>query len=119
MLLEPTIPPVSLPGIHGTLNPLPGKETIMTKRDFLIRSAMTSLLAVGLTSVGTQVMAADKADVEKCYGIAKAGKNDCAVKNSSHACAGQSKKDGAADAFVVVPKGTCDKIVGGSTTYMP
>lgn len=89
----------------------------MTKRDFLIRSAMTSLLAVGLTSVGGQAIAAEKDNVEKCYGIAKAGKNDCAVKGSSHACAGQSMKDGAADAFVVVPKGTCDKIVGGTTTY--
>jgi uncharacterized membrane protein len=91
----------------------------MTKRDFLIRSAMTSLFAVGLTSFGAQAVAAEKAAVEKCYGIAKAGKNDCAVKGSSHACAGQSMKDGAADAFVLVPKGTCDKIVGGSMNYTP
>ncbi len=51
---------------------------------------------------------------EKCYGIAKAGKNDCA--SGTEACAGQAKMDGAKDAWLGVPKGTCDKIVGGSTT---
>lgn len=91
----------------------------MNKRDFLIRSAVTSLLAVGATTFGTQAMAAEKADMEKCYGIAKAGKNDCSVKESSHACAGQSMKDKAADAFVLVPKGTCEKIAGGNLMYSP
>ncbi|MCE7616449.1 DUF2282 domain-containing protein, partial [Vibrio fluvialis] len=50
---------------------------------------------------------------EKCYGVAKAGKNDCATKTSS--CAGTSKMDHQKDAFVVVPKGLCDKLAGGST----
>jgi uncharacterized membrane protein len=48
---------------------------------------------------------------EKCYGIAKAGKNDCA--GAAHACAGQGKKDGAATEWVKVPAGTCERIVGG------
>ena len=48
---------------------------------------------------------------EKCFGIAKAGKNDCA--GAAHACAGQGKKDGAATEWVKVPVGTCDRIVGG------
>jgi len=50
---------------------------------------------------------------EKCYGIAKAGKNDCASKMSGNACAGQTTKDG--QGFLIVPKGLCDKLVGGST----
>ena len=49
---------------------------------------------------------------EKCYGVAKAGKNDCQTATSS--CAGTSKKDHEASAWLSVPKGTCDKIVGGS-----
>lgn len=49
---------------------------------------------------------------EKCYGIAKAGKNDCQTANS--ACAGTSKKDHQADAWIYVPAGTCDRIVGAS-----
>ncbi|MCA2442257.1 MULTISPECIES: BufA1 family periplasmic bufferin-type metallophore, partial [Vibrio] len=40
--------------------------------------------------------------------------NDCATKNSS--CAGTSKQDHQKDAFVVVPKGLCDKLAGGSTS---
>lgn len=51
---------------------------------------------------------------EKCYGIAKAGKNDCA--SGSEACAGQSTVDGSKDAWLGVPVGTCSKIVGGSTS---
>jgi uncharacterized membrane protein len=51
---------------------------------------------------------------EKCYGIAKAGKNDCQTKHSS--CAATSKKDAQADAWLTVPKGACEKIVGGTLT---
>ena len=46
------------------------------------------------------------------YGISKAGKNDCQTATSS--CAGTSKKDGQTDAWLSVPKGSCEKIVGGS-----
>ena len=49
---------------------------------------------------------------EKCYGVAKAGKNDCQTATSS--CAGTSKKDHEASAWLAVPKGTCEKIAGGS-----
>jgi uncharacterized membrane protein len=50
--------------------------------------------------------------MEKCYGVAKAGKNDCA--GPAHACAGQSKADGGAKEWLNVPKGTCERLVGGS-----
>ena len=50
---------------------------------------------------------------EKCYGVAKAGKNDCAA--NGHACAGQSKTSSDAKEWVKVPAGTCERIVGGST----
>jgi len=49
---------------------------------------------------------------EKCYGIVKSGKNDCATAISS--CAGTAKRDNQPDSWVYVPTGTCDKIVGGS-----
>lgn len=51
--------------------------------------------------------------MEKCYGIAKAGQNDCG--SSKQACAAQTKVDGDKEGWLAVPKGTCDKIVGGST----
>ena len=49
---------------------------------------------------------------EKCYGVVKAGKNDC--QTATHSCAGSSKQDAAHDSWVYVPTGTCDKLVGGS-----
>jgi uncharacterized membrane protein len=55
---------------------------------------------------------APKFESEKCYGVAKAGKNDCQTANTS--CAGTSKKDNQGDAWIYMPKGSCDKVVGGS-----
>jgi uncharacterized membrane protein len=46
--------------------------------------------------------------------VAKAGKNDCA--GGAHACAGQGTKDKSAKEFIKLPKGTCERIVGGSLT---
>jgi len=77
-------------------------------RNVVVTAAIGSLFALGsLTAT-----AADKAPVEKCFGIVKAGKNDCQTAVS--ACAGTATKDGQKDAWIYVPKGTCDKIVGAS-----
>ena len=75
----------------------------------LIRSAVMSILAL-TTSTGTAVAA--KEDMEKCTGVVKAGKNDCGT--SAHACAGQSKADSDKNEWVFLPKGTCEKLVGGT-----
>jgi len=75
------------------------------------RIAIASALAAALVlPAATQA----QGNVEKCYGVAKAGKNDCQTASSS--CAGTSKKDSQADAWVSVPRGTCDKLVGGKLT---
>jgi uncharacterized membrane protein len=76
----------------------------------IITSALAALVATGALAGATQALAADKPD--KCYGIAKAGSNDCQTANSS--CAGTSTVDGQPDAWVYVPSGTCEKLVGGS-----
>ena len=76
----------------------------------LITSALAGLIALGALSA-TQAAEDDK-NTEKCYGVAKAGKNDCQTSNS--ACAGTSKKDNQGDAWIYVPAGTCDRIVGAS-----
>ena len=72
------------------------------------------MLATAIAAMAALPAAAQKAETEKCYGIAKAGQNDCQTATSS--CAGTAKKDGQKDAWIAVPKGTCGKIVGGSTT---
>ena len=76
-----------------------------------LASAMTGLIALAGTVASTSAVAGEAK--EKCYGVAKAGKNDCATKTTS--CAGSAKEDGQKDAFIVMPKGRCDRLHGGST----
>ena len=73
--------------------------------------ALTSLLAAGV--VLAPVAQAADAPTEKCYGVAKAGKNDCAT--ASHACAGHSSAASGKE-WIKVPAGTCERLVGGSLT---
>ena len=72
------------------------------------RIAIATALAAALT---LPIAAQAQGNTEKCYGVVKAGKNDCQTAASS--CAGTSKKDAQNDAWIAVPKGTCEKIVGG------
>jgi len=53
-----------------------------------------------------------KGNLEKCYGVAAKGKNDCA--EGAHSCAGQATADRDKGSFVLLPKGDCAKIAGGS-----
>lgn len=78
----------------------------------LVNSALASVFALGLVTAASQATAAEEKGAEKCYGVVKAGKNDC--QTNVHACAGQASKDGQGDSWVFLPKGTCEKIVGGS-----
>ena len=75
----------------------------------MIAAAATSLMSLARWS--SPAMAQDKAK-EKCYGIAKAGQNDCANLSGTHSCAGQSKADMGADEWKYVPKGTCKDMKG-------
>lgn len=50
---------------------------------------------------------------EKCYGVSRAGKNDCASKDGANGCATLATKDGDPNSWIYVPKGLCDKLVGG------
>lgn len=89
----------------------------MPVRNNLIQSALASLLALGVVAASGSAMAADQS-MEKCFGIAKAGKNDCSSNKSAHACAGQATKNNDPMDFVAVPKGTCEKIAGGTLKAM-
>lgn len=82
------------------------------KKQQVLSAAIGGLLALGLTA---NASAADKkVEMEKCYGIAKTGMNDCSSKKAGHSCAGQATRNGDANDFVALPKGTCNKIAGGS-----
>jgi uncharacterized membrane protein len=71
-------------------------------------TALASVLALGLAG---QAAAQTKTN-EKCYGVAKAGENDCANLSGSHSCAGQAKVDKSPDEWKYVATGTC-KSLGG------
>jgi uncharacterized membrane protein len=76
----------------------------------MITAAAASLMSLALFS--SPVLAQDGAAKEKCFGIAKAGQNDCASISGVHSCAGQSKVDKDKGEWKYVAKGTCQKIGG-------
>ena len=77
-----------------------------------------ALLSAGL---GTAALSAQAAShhkpmppgMEKCYGITKAGKNDCGGKGTGHSCKGHSTHSGDKNDWMLVPKGLCNRINGG------
>ena len=85
----------------------------MTKR-VLIASAIAA--AVAGTALVAQAGPAPEPTfkAEKCYGIAKAGKNDCA-STGNNSCAGTTKADADPRAWIYVPAGYCERIVKGAT----
>lgn len=79
----------------------------------MVAAALAALFSVPLVSAAQSGPApTPKFEHEKCFGISRAGKNDCQTANSS--CAGTSKRDKQGDAWIYVPKGTCDRVVDGS-----
>jgi len=76
--------------------------------------AMIAATAATLLSLTMATMPVQAQEKEKCYGIAKAGQNDCANLSGSHSCAGQSKVDMGKDEWKYVAKGTCKDMKGMS-----
>ncbi|MCS5712529.1 BufA1 family periplasmic bufferin-type metallophore [Candidatus Berkiella aquae] len=85
----------------------------------MMQSALGAALALGVSTNSvagpSQVTAKtiNKDGLEKCYGIVKSGFNDCGA--DIHACATQSAKDGDPNDWLYMPKGMCEKIIGGKT----
>lgn len=68
--------------------------------------ALSTSVVAGLAAAPA---AAQKTETEKCYGVALAGKNDCAAGPGT-SCAGTSTRDYQGNAWKLVEKGTCTKI---------
>jgi uncharacterized membrane protein len=82
-------------------------------KKLLIGSAIATALTFA-AATSSVTLAGDK-KAEKCYGVAKAGQNDCKA-GAGTSCAGTSTSDAQGDAWIYVAKGTCEKLVGGSLT---
>jgi len=87
----------------------------MNKR-VLIASAIAAAIA-GPSLISAQGGPAPQPSfqAEKCYGIAKAGKNDCA-STGNNSCAGTARANADPRAWIYVPAGYCERIVNGSLT---
>ena len=81
----------------------------MLKKETLIVTAITSALALGSLSMAN--LAGAEESMEHCYGVVKAGKNDCA--GPGHTCQGQAKSDSDPKEFILLPGGTCERLTGG------
>lgn len=75
----------------------------------IARIAGLAFAASAAAGLAASPAAAQKPEMEKCYGVAKAGKNDCAAGPGT-SCAGTSTRDYQGNAWKLVAKGTCTKI---------
>lgn len=71
--------------------------------------AIAGAVAAAVSMASAPAMAG-KAGHEKCYGVAKAGQNDCAVASLGTSCAGSATSDHIGDAWIYVPTGSCEAI---------
>jgi uncharacterized membrane protein len=102
-----------LAGLARQIITLQLQELLTMNHRLVVSSALASVLALGLAGTASAQMAKDPGKSnEKCYGIAKAGQNDCANRSGTHSCAGQSKADMSLDDWKYVPAGTCGKLKG-------
>lgn len=78
----------------------------------MTQRAMIAATAAAVMSLSMVAVPAAAQEKEKCFGIAKAGQNDCASVNGAHSCAGQSKVDMDKMEWKYVAKGTCKSMKG-------
>jgi len=80
--------------------------------------ALSTAIVAGLTLASTSSIAkTKKVTMEKCYGVAAAGQNDCAAGPGT-SCAGTSTMDDQSNAWLYIPEGSCEKLTGGSLEAM-
>ena len=78
-----------------------------------VQNALAGLVALSLAAMAGAQPVPAKGGTEKCYGVAKAGQNDCGT--GKHSCAAQgAKTDNDPTEWKYVAKGTCEKL-GGKT----
>jgi uncharacterized membrane protein len=88
-------------------------EVRMNTRYLMASALAAAVVAPVVLSAQKPVPPPTAFKTEKCYGIAKAGKNDCA-STGNNSCGGSSKVNGDPKAWIYVPAGYCERIVGGS-----
>jgi len=94
------------------MTPLPTRSLLNTR--LLASAAIVASLGGAMITTASAAPAPEPSfTAEKCYGIAKAGSNDCA-STGNNSCGGNSRVDNDPNAWVYVPVGVCEKIVGAT-----
>lgn len=81
----------------------------MTTSKRLIKTVITTAFALAASTAALDSFAAHEGE-EQCAGVVKAGKNDCATSHNQ--CHGHVTSDADPQAWVYLPKGTCERIAG-------
>lgn len=83
-----------------------------------INTLLVSAVAVAVSGAAGIAHADTHEGKEKCYGVVKAGANDCANAGKTHSCAGMAATDGDPSEWIALPAGVCDKLVNGKAEPM-
>ncbi|MGH6839622.1 MAG: BufA1 family periplasmic bufferin-type metallophore [Methylocella sp.] len=81
----------------------------MTPKIEVTAATLAAALAL-LASAASAGPVAPQPNMQKCFGVALKGHNDCAA-GAGTSCAGTSKVDYQGNSWKYVPKGTCESIV--------
>jgi uncharacterized membrane protein len=84
----------------------------MSTLDRTVKIAIAGALALGALGAYGPAVAAE-AGTEQCAGIIKAGMNDCATKSHGHV-----EGDANPEAWIYVPTGTCERLVGAHVVHV-
>ena len=79
----------------------------------LMTGAAAASVLAGAMVLASGSALADEKKMEKCFGVVKAGMNDCQA--NGHSCQGHATKSADKGEWVLVPAGLCEKLEGGST----
>lgn len=83
-----------------------------------MRKTLSTAMIAGAVATAIAGAAAARAETppqtEKCYGVVKAGKNDCAAADKTHGCMGMATTDASGQEWISMPTGLCAKLAGGS-----
>jgi len=82
------------------------------KKRYILAPALAVAAATPLLLLAQKPAPTPTFKAEKCYGIAKAGLNDCAARGV-HSCSATSKLDNDPSSWVYVPVGYCERLTGG------
>jgi uncharacterized membrane protein len=85
------------------------------KTKFLTAASMLTAALAGIQDASAHMEPKKGDGMEKCYGVVKAGKNDCASKANKHSCATMAKADSDPNEWIKMPNGLCERLTGGST----